>query len=350
MVIGDLILLMFSGLGALNGILLSVYFFTIKPKTLANKFLAALLLMVSIRILKSVLYYFNDQVAGTILQIGLSACFLIGPFLYLYCISKVGDIEKQWVKWPLHLSALVILITVVGIAYPYQNNTELWGNVLYKVINYVWLLYLVMSAAVLIPVIKKLNLKQLSFTDDNTWLISVFLGNAVIWLAYFTASYTSYIVGALSFSFVFIVMLLALIKSRESQNKQHIKYENKKIIDSEADSLIEQLARVMQEKELYKDANITMPQLAKCIGISAPYLSQLLNDNCQKSFSLYINEYRIEAAKLLLLEEKKLSMEAIAEQCGFNSQSTFYSTFKKIVAATPAAFRKENKLIISPKL
>jgi len=350
MVIGDLILLMFSGLGALNGILLSVYFFTIKPKTLANKFLAALLLMVSIRILKSVLYYFNDQVAGTILQIGLSACFLIGPFLYLYCISKVGDIEKQWVKWPLHLSALVILITVVGIAYPYQNNTELWGNVLYKVINYVWLLYLVMSAAVLIPVIKKLNLKQLSFTDDNTWLISVFLGNAVIWLAYFTASYTSYIVGALSFSFVFIVMLLSLIKSRESQNKQHIKYENKKIIDSEADSLIEQLTRVMQEKELYKDANITMPQLAKCIGISASYLSQLLNDNCQKSFSLYINEYRIEAAKLLLLEEKKLSMEAIAEQCGFNSQSTFYSTFKKIVAATPAAFRKENKLIISPKL
>jgi len=350
MVIGNLILLMFSGLGALNGIFLSIYFFTARPRTLSNKFLAAMLLMISIRILKSVLYYFNNQVAETILQIGLSACFLIGPLLYLFCVSKVGNIENQLIKWPLHLTGLLILIVGVGIVYPYQNNQELWGSVFYKVINYVWLVYLVMSALVLLPVVKKLNYKQLSLTDENTWLMSVFLGNAVIWLAYFTASYTSYIVGALSFSFVFLLMLLVFIKSRESQQKEHVKYENKKIIDSDADHLIEQLAQLMKEKELYKDANITMPQIAKYLGISAPYLSQLLNDNCHKSFSLFINEYRIEAAKSLLVEEKKLSMDVIAEQCGFNSQSTFYSTFKKIVAATPAAFRKENKLIISPKL
>ena len=72
MAIGSLILLMFSGLGALNGILLSLYFFSAKPKSLSNKFLAAMLLMVSIRILKSVLYYFNAEIAETILQIGLS--------------------------------------------------------------------------------------------------------------------------------------------------------------------------------------------------------------------------------------------------------------------------------------
>ena len=350
MVIGSLILLMFSALGALNGIFLSIYFFTAKPKTLSNKFLAAMLLMISIRILKSVLYYFNDEIAETILQIGLSACFLIGPLLYLFCVSKVGNIEGQLIKWPLHLIGLLILIAGVGIAYPYQQNPELWGGVFYKVINYIWLLYLVMSAFVLFPVVKKLSYKQLSLTDDNTWLISIFLGNAVIWLAYFTASYTSYIVGALSFSFIFLLLLLVFIKSRESQHKEHINYENKKIVDADADNLIAQLAHLMQEKKLYKDANITMPQVAKNLAISAPYLSQLLNDNCHKSFSLFINEYRIEAAKSLLVEEKQMSMEVIAEQCGFNSQSTFYSTFKKIVAATPAAFRKENKLVISPKL
>jgi AraC-like DNA-binding protein len=207
-----------------------------------------------------------------------------------------------------------------------------------------------MSAFVLLPTAKKMNVQRLSLTDDNTWLLSVFLGNATIWLAYFTASYTSYIVGALSFSFVFLLMLLVFIKSRESQIKQHIKYENKKIIDTDADSLITQLAEIMQEKELYKDANITMPQVAKSLGISTPYLSQLLNDNCKKPFSLFINEYRIEAAKSLLLEEKRMSMDLIAEQCGFNSQSTFYSTFKKIVASTPAKYRNENKAIISPDL
>ena len=43
-------------------------------------------------------------------------------------------------------------------------------------------------------------------------------------------------------------------------------------------------------------------------------------------------------------------MELIAERCGFNSQSTFYSTFKKIVTATPAVFRKEHKPISAPNL
>lgn len=348
--IGSIILLMFSGLGALNGIFLSLYFFTTKPRSLSNKFLAAMLLMISIRILKSVLYYFNAEISGTILQIGLSACFLIGPLLYLYCVSKVGNIKNQLIKWPLHLSVLFILIAGVGIAYPYHHNPELWGDIFYKVINYIWLVYLVMSAFVLLPKFKKLSYKQLSLTDESTWLMSVFIGNAVIWLAYFTASYTSYIVGALSFSFIFLLVLLVLITSRESQNKQRVKYENKKITESEADNLIKQLADIMEEKELYKNANITMPQVAKLLGISSPYLSQLLNDNCNKSFSLFINEYRIEAAKFLLVEEKKLSMEIIAERCGFNSQSTFYSTFKKIVAATPAAFRKENKQVISPEL
>ena len=300
MVISSIILLMFSGLGALNGIFLSFYFFTAKPKTLSNKFLAAMLLMISIRILKSVLYYFNDEIATTILQIGLSACFFIGPLLYLYCVSKVGNISNQWVKWQLHLLALFILVMSVGIAYPYQNNPELWGEVFYKVINYIWLLYLIMSAFVLLPVVKNLNYKQLNLVDDNTWLMSVFMGNAIIWLAYFTASYTSYIVGALSFSFVLLLMILVFIKSREGQNKKHIKYENKRIIDADADDLIEHLTQVMKEKELYKDANITMAQIAKYLGISSAYLSQLLNDNCNKSFSLFINEYRIEAAKNLL--------------------------------------------------
>jgi len=245
---------------------------------------------------------------------------------------------------------LIIIIVGFGLTYPYQNNPDLWRNVFYKIINYTWLLYLILSAAVLFPTAKKFNYKKLNLTGDNTWLISVFLGNTIIWLAYFTASYTSYIVGALSFSFVFLLMVLVFIKSRENQNKAHIKYENKKIVDTEAENLIKQLANIMQEKELYRDANITMPQVAKHLGISSSYLSQLLNDNCKKSFSLFINEYRIETAKLLLVEERKMSMEFIAEQCGFNSQSTFYSTFKKIVTATPAVFRKENKTMITPKL
>ena len=59
-----------------------------------------------------------------------------------------------------------------------------------------------------------------------------------------------------------------------------------------------------------------------------------------KNFSLFINEYRIEEAKRILDSKSKLKIEVIAEMCGFNSNSTFYSVFKKITNTTPAKYSK----------
>jgi len=84
---------------------------------------------------------------------------------------------------------------------------------------------------------------------------------------------------------------------------------------------------------------MTMPKMAKRLAITTPKFSQLLNDNLNKSFSVFINEYRIEAAKKLLSSENPPKMDEIAEQCGFNSLSTFYSAFKKVTSSTPAKYK-----------
>jgi AraC-like DNA-binding protein len=351
MTINSQLLLILSDFGAFNGLLLSLYFFTLKPIKLSNQFLAALLLMISIRILKSVLFYFNPEITKTILQIGLSACFFIGPFLYFYCASKVGKIEEQPLGWPAHLAILFIIIFSIGLAYPYHSHAELWSNVFYKAINYLWLFYIVLAGITLKPLFKICFEKKLAFQDDDVWVLSIYTGNVIIWLAYFTASYTSYIVGALSFSFVFyLICLLAIFRFRASREKQSVRYANKKIEPLQANALINNLEQLMVEKKLYQDANLTLPNVAKCLSVPIPVLSQLLNDNLDKSFSLFINEYRIEAAKILLSNDKLIKMEVIAEQCGFNSQSTFYSAFKKITRATPAKFRQKNTQPISPEL
>lgn len=95
MAITEQLLLMFSALGGLNAWLLAGYFFFRKPapaaeKPVADPLLALLLLMLSLRVLKSVLFYFNPAITKQILQLGLSACALIGPLLFAYCHSICG--------------------------------------------------------------------------------------------------------------------------------------------------------------------------------------------------------------------------------------------------------------------
>jgi AraC-like DNA-binding protein len=337
------ILFFLSALGGFNGVLLSLYYFMLKPRTISNVFLGATLLMISIRIIKSVFFYFDHDLDRIFLQFGLSACFLIGPFCYFYCASRVNKLDTQWLSWPLHLGILITLILGYGVLYPYQSAPDMWMGKT-TLIYTQWGFYLALSTYVMRDELPRLLSAPLS-NQQNTTLLSVLIGNWLIWLAYYTSSYTSYIVGALSFSFVFYMsFLLAIFAYRKKQNSKTIKYQDKKITDNEAELLIQQLETLMAEEQLYRDANLTQPIVAKRLGVLTQRLSQLLNDNVHKPFPLFVNEYRIAEAQKLLGGEKAIKMEVVAEQCGFNSSSTFYSAFKKVTQLTPAKYRDQSKV------
>jgi AraC-like DNA-binding protein len=335
------LLLIVSAFGSLNGFIVSCYVFISSKKQIARQFLALMLLMISIRIFKSVLFFFNPEVDKFILQIGLCACFLIGPFLYFYVAALRDNLTVTPLKWRVYLIGLLSIILGVGQFFPYSALPELWGGLIYKAVNYSWLLCIILSLIVIKPnIIKLLDKKKSQFTEEDILVLCVLLGNSVIWLAYFTASYTSYIVGALSFSFIFILsVLLAFFKFKTRQQPPKNKYGDNKIEDTEAIAGLFKLEQLMVEQLLFKNPNVTMPQIAKRIGMPSPKFSQLLNEKLNKSFSVYINEYRIAHAQQSLIELPKQTMDDIAEQCGFNSSSTFYSVFKKHTGLTPAKYR-----------
>ena len=120
------------------------------------------------------------------------------------------------------------------------------------------------------------------------------------------------------------------------------KYASKKIDEKEASPLIASLEKVMLEKQFHKNTNIKLQHIADELSVSKHQLSQLLNDNLGKSFALFINEYRIEEAKRLLVENNQFTLEAIGFEAGFTSKSNFYATFKKVVDMTPSEFQKKS--------
>ena len=99
------------------------------------------------------------------------------------------------------------------------------------------------------------------------------------------------------------------------------------------------IRKIMDEIKEHYTENITLPGLAEKYAISVSYLSELLKEHLQLSFSEYISSKRIQKAKELLADES-LSIEQIAEQTGYNDYFYFTKVFKKNTGISPSKYRK----------
>jgi len=102
------------------------------------------------------------------------------------------------------------------------------------------------------------------------------------------------------------------------------------------------LDQIMRSQKAYLSPDLTLPKLASTVGCSVNHLSQVINSGFGTSFFDYLNRYRIEHARELLsdLDSQSTAILNIAFTVGFNSNSAFYSAFKKRVGLTPAQYRQ----------
>jgi len=342
---GDKVLFFFSALGAFNGLILSIYFFFFTAKKhLSNYFLGALLFVLSIRIGKSVAYFFDYGLPKIYLQIGLTACFFIGPFLYFYIKSEINQTRKLPGSWTWQMVCWLFIILLVGIIYPYQRFPPVWGKYIIPLIYLQWGLYIAFSIISLIPLLKKMVRRE-KLKPFEKWILTICGGVLILFTSYVWAILNitkgSYINGAVYFSLIIYIVVFILLYRKKTNDLSSFsaqKYADKKLNDDEAQLIIGKLKRVMTEKELFKNPNLKVNDLAKEINVSGHQLSQVLNDNMEKSFTLFVNEYRISEACKVLLTNTNLSIDAIGDEVGFNSRSTFFATFKKIKGTTPSGF------------
>ena len=120
------------------------------------------------------------------------------------------------------------------------------------------------------------------------------------------------------------------------------KYQRSGLTEERAQDYLQRLEHCMQHEKPYREADLTFGKLAKHLHISRNHLTQLLNEQLNKNFYLYVNEYRINEVKQRLIapDNANMTILAIAYESGFNSKSTFNTVFKKITDMTPSQFRK----------
>ena len=107
------------------------------------------------------------------------------------------------------------------------------------------------------------------------------------------------------------------------------------------------LLKYLQHEEPYTNPELTLNELSAMTGIQTHHLSQIINQELGKNFFDLINSYRIEKSKVLMMDSKtaNLTLEAIGEESGFGSASSFYRAFKKHTGITPNAFLKAQTII-----
>ena len=85
---------------------------------------------------------------------------------------------------------------------------------------------------------------------------------------------------------------------------------------------------------------ITLEELSRIAFLSPSYLSRTFRQEHGESIRAYIIRRRMELAQELLLKTD-LPIKEISQECGFNSLSRFYRSFRDFAGVTPLAFRKE---------
>ncbi len=103
------------------------------------------------------------------------------------------------------------------------------------------------------------------------------------------------------------------------------------------------LELLIYDEFIYRDQDLNREIVAEKLGISSGYLSQIVNSITDKNFTSYINHFRIQEAKQMIIDPEfdKYSLTAIGLEAGFKSKTTFYKVFKKETGLTPSEFKKQ---------
>jgi YesN/AraC family two-component response regulator len=121
------------------------------------------------------------------------------------------------------------------------------------------------------------------------------------------------------------------------------RYEISKIKNLDVGLVLSKIKSLMEDKKIFIDENISVNGLAQELFIEPYQLSQIINENYDKNFNYFINEYRIEEAKRMLIEDMKRTITSVAYAVGFNSTTVFYEWFNRITRVSPKKSRIDNK-------
>jgi AraC-like DNA-binding protein len=130
------------------------------------------------------------------------------------------------------------------------------------------------------------------------------------------------------------------LEARKPREKIYVKYRKTGLGPALSRDLAEKLRRIMQEQKPYLNPDLRLNDLCGELGLSRNNTSQLINEQFNRSFFDFVNEYRVQEAKKRLQRttSKSVTITGIAFDVGFNTRASFYKAFRKFSDRPPGDF------------
>lgn len=358
---------------------------TKKSKPLADKILAAWLLIIGVHLLLFYLFWIGyTDGHPKILGFAQPLPLVHGPLLLLYVWSQMRrQFRLQWV----HLLHFIPALAMAGMMIPFfwatnievqtfaqafqTGHTPWYWNFFGLMTQFSGLIYSTYCLILLRSHRKNIH-NWFAFEKDINldWLRYMIWGILGIWLAVAVGIglevmlqitlpiQRDVIIFSVVTLFVFFLGFFGIqqgvIYSTNVETEEPTQQVKTNAFEGPVDIKIspewqeaqsETLQRVrthMEEARLYLEPKLSLPQLAEKVDLSTHQLSQLINEQSGHNFYQFVNEYRVKAFQNLALDPaySHMTLLALALECGFNSKSTFNDVFRKMTNKTPSAFLK----------
>ena len=284
----------------------------------------------------------------------------IPPAIYNYVILNID--KKNIIDLKIYRISY-ILTSINIISFIYFSAKPSADDFLYEVIenvmnysNFISFIFIFPGITVyyfykIIMAIKKSNpFKKQSILELIQHYQFISIGYFVFISLYLSSKYIYSTLILITYRFItilYISILFILISKylREKSKSSEEMIEENHYTQKNYHEISDKINKLILEEKPYLDSKITIYQLAKMIDSNEKYLSNYLNEIHHLNFYNYINQFRIEHAKELLVDpiHDNYTIETIANLSGFHSKSSFNTAFKKETGETPSSFKKKIK-------
>jgi len=366
--------------GAFQGVLLTVFLFSIKANKISNRLLGLLtfcwaLLLLQFPMQEHGLYRNHPHLLKTVSPLLLA----LFPLLYLHVKYLLSYFNKFQTRDLIHFLPFVINILLFSDFYfmgadeklalirnptPYYKIVGIIGDEVVASQGIIYSIFILKRLARY-----KREILNYQSNIDRIVIKTLFAGVILIFISWiigtigvnldvfnipvnvdlFIAVYLILVVVIYFISYVAIKTPEVFKLDERKMRTIFFKEDESEIVkqmpeieefNPELEGFNEQLITFMADGKPYLNSDLSLQELAEELHLTRHQLSNIINKKHDKNFYDFINSYRTEEVKRLMEDpvNHNLKLISLAYDAGFNSKASFNRIFKKMTNMTPSQY------------